>query len=481
VTTGGNFQFLGPEDGTYKLYFERSDVQMTSRTYWPGTHDEAAAGELVVSEGVVHDLGEITLEQGGLLSGNVFYGDQGGTLPASATVSIFKLGDDDTYELYFEGQTDSTGKLDAGIIDAGTYAVRARPSDIDSPFGSEWHTDARYFADRVDVVVGQGSTVQFQDIVLEERYFDTWRTAGPNRFETAVEISRELYPSENGVRPRPPVVYLVNAYNYPDALAAGPAAMSDGGSILPVAQDSAPESILAELEDLNPARIVVAGGVNAVSDAVIAQVGSRIPGAVISRIGEATRYETAAALVEDAFGSTGAAVAFIATGRNYPDALAAGAAAGRVGGPVILVEGAAGGVDAATVTLLQDLGIEDVYIAGGTAVVSTGIESGLQSLLGAGHVHRLAGADRFQTAAAINAEIFGDDAEVGFLASGFSFADALAGGPLAASYGAPLYLSVSDCMPDPTFYGLWDGQAQQVWLLGGEAVLSPAVEEFAEC
>lgn len=477
----GSFTLSGIADGTYRV--QLGQTATTAVLYWPGTPDVSSADDIVVSGGAVVQLGETSLQQAGRVEADVRFQPVGGALePAAAEVELWRLDEaEGTYRFYMSDTTNSgTGKVDLTLVPAGTYAVWARPTDLGDLLGPEWYTDSRYFAERTDVVVEAGKSTALAYMVLEERYFDTWRTAGASRFETAVEISRVMFPVDDGERARPPVVYLVNAYNYPDALAAGPAAIRQGGSILPVARDFAPDSILEELADLDPERIVVAGGVNAVSETVLDQVRAAVPGADVDRIGEATRYETGRALVEDAFPG-GSTAAFIATGRNYPDALAAGAAAGYVGGPVILVDGLAGGLDAATQDLLADLGVEDVFIAGGVSVVGDGVESALEALLGADHVHRLAGGNRFETAAAINAEIFADASEIGFVASGYSFPDALAGGPLAGAYGAPLYLSLDWCMPDPTFYGLWDGQAQGIWLLGGEAVLGPDVEEFAEC
>lgn len=89
-------------------------------------------------------------------------------------------------------------------------------------------------------------------------------------------------------------------------------------------------------------------------------------------------------------------------------------------------------------------------------------------------LRRLAGADRVETAARIS-EGTRDRSEVVVLARADEYADALAGGPLAASLGAPLLLTPSDRLADVTAAEVARLGATEAVLLGGEAALSPAV------
>src|SRR5690606_2086991 len=88
------------------------------------------------------------------------------------------------------------------------------------------------------------------------------RIDGANRYEVARNISTSAYPGTA------PVVYIANGENYPDALSAGPAAASEGGPLLLVKPDEIPEVIGAEIERLDPAKIVVVGGILSVSEGV---------------------------------------------------------------------------------------------------------------------------------------------------------------------------------------------------------------------
>ncbi len=80
--------------------------------------------------------------------------------------------------------------------------------------------------------------------------------------------------------------------------------------------------------------------------------------------------------MRDAFSAAGSRYAIVATGRTYPDALAAGPAAGHLDAPVLLVDGQRG-LQSATKATIGALGITDVYIAGGTGAVGASLESGL--------------------------------------------------------------------------------------------------------
>ena len=362
-----------------------------------------------------------------------------------------------------------------GWLAPGTYVFKLWNEK--SPFtGATYFKGARFFDDATEVTLGFGERRNLGTIVLPASSFSVGRIAGDDRFSTAVAISKRVIPDGQ----RAPVVYVTNAFDFPDALAAGPAAMRAGGVILPVSQASVPAEIAAELQRIRPRRVVFAGGRAVVSDAVRSAVAKLVPSdADLRRLGGASRYETADLIVRDAFADEGSRYAIVATGRTYPDALAAGPAAGHLDAPVLLVDGQRG-LQNATKATIGALGITDVYIAGGTGAVSTSLESGLNALLGDAHVTRLAGADRIFTAIEVNEAIF-DATDTGYLATAAGFADALTGGPLAAKNGAPLYLSSARCINYYTIEGLRYRQIARLTLLGGTGVLSSGVAKLTQC
>jgi putative cell wall-binding protein len=288
-----------------------------------------------------------------------------------------------------------------------------------------------------------------------------------------VEISQAFEPGVERV-------YLATGEGYADALSAGPAAAQFDGPLLLTTPGSLPASVLAELERLAPAEVIVVGGTSVISNAVISQVEGIDSQPQVERIFGGNRYETSRLLAADAFGAGSVDTAYIATGTNFPDALSAGPAAAHFDGPVVLVPGSAGTVDAATLALLDTLGVETVKIAGGTAIVSSGIESQLAGIFGDEDVDRNAGGNRYETAVAINADEFTTAPKV-FLATGSGYADALAGAALAGFENAPLFVVESGCIPQSVLNALIELGTTEVVLLGGIGALGEDVAELTGC
>lgn len=293
------------------------------------------------------------------------------------------------------------------------------------------------------------------------------RRAGSDRFATAVAISKDAFPD------RAPVVYVANGLTFPDALAAGPVAVKRGGPLLLVGPTEIPDSVRAELTRLKPERIVIVGGTGVVSGAVATQLRSFAP--TVQRIGGADRYATSRAVVRSTFSS--ASEVYVATGANFPDALSAAAAAASRGAPVVLLNGAASGIDSETRQLLRDLKPGRITIAGGTGVVSSGVAAALKQIA---PVRRLSGPDRFSTSEAINRGSF-SSATNAFIAYGFNFPDALAGSVLAGLRGGPMYISDTKCVPAGMVTHMQELGVQRVTLFGGKAVLTDAVGRLTRC
>lgn len=297
------------------------------------------------------------------------------------------------------------------------------------------------------------------------------RLFGADRYATAVEISKNSFPDGTTA------VFIATGTNFADALSAAPAAASVDAPLLLTRPSTLPPAVAAEITRLDPDTVYIAGGTGAVSTAVENAIRALDPTRTIERVQGADRYATSRAIADRFFGTVTAL--FIATGSNFPDALAAGPAAAQVGGPVILVRGSATTVDGPTLALLDALDAGTVYIAGGTGVVTLGIEEQLEALPAVDAV-RLSGLNRVQTAIAINDEVFGTTTDA-YLATSAGFADALAGGAAAASKSAPLYLSGAACVPAEVLASITLRAPSTVFVLGGQAVLSNTVLNLEPC
>jgi len=275
------------------------------------------------------------------------------------------------------------------------------------------------------------------------------RIAGANRYATAAAVSAAF------LSPPIDVAYVATGENFPDALAGSAAAGAGaGGPVLLVKPTSVPAETAAELTRLKPTVIVVLGGTAAISAGVESALGAY--GTVV-RVAGANRYATGALVSAYAFSS--ADTAYVATGTNFPDALAGGPAAVVAKGPVLLVE--QNNIPATVKTELARLGLSKIVVLGGTAAVSAAVESELGAY--AATVKRLSGANRFATAAAVSKDTFSPGVGSIFVATGLNFPDALAGGPVAGSLGGPILLVEKDSLPGDT-------EAEIERLTGGSCV-----------
>ena len=299
------------------------------------------------------------------------------------------------------------------------------------------------------------------------------RLAGADRYGTAVAISQSAFQSPGGQFK----VTVASGANFPDALAAGAVAVAQVGPLLLVPQNGVlPPNVSRELTRLNPFTVNIAGGAAAVSTSVQNQLTVFGTGTVLRWAGP-DRYGTAAQLAQ-LTGALGRTV-FIATGASFPDALGGSAAAGRLRGALMLIAGKA--VPQATASALTSGKPATVVILGGEAVVGSAVFSTVSSLAPGATVQRWAGADRYETAAAISLNTYPQGATTVYLASGENYPDALAAAPVAALVGAPLLLAEKDCVPASTLVELAHLGATNIVVLGGTSAVSEAAANLTPC
>lgn len=289
----------------------------------------------------------------------------------------------------------------------------------------------------------------------------TTRTAGVDRYATAAAFNADLEP---GIE----VAYIATGALFPDALAAGPVAGIEGAALLLVEQDAIPAATANELSRLRPVRIVVIGGVAAVSSAVAADLDAFTEGDV-TRIAGIDRYGTALALSGAAFTSA-VDVVHLASGAGFTDAVSAGPAAGFEHGPVLLVQGRT--LDDALAAELLRLTPDTVVIGGGADAVDPAVEAAVAALLPDAEVVRAAGVDRYATSVAIAERVFSDDTDTVFVATGLDFADALGATPAAVRRGAAMVLVPREgTVPDSVLDALGSLGAVDIVVVGGTAAV----------
>lgn len=267
------------------------------------------------------------------------------------------------------------------------------------------------------------------------------RIAGADEYETAIRISQGLFPEGAPPDTFTGNVFVATGEAFPDglvagALAGGATGQSRKGSLLLTRRDALPPGVLDEVWRLRPRQIRVLGGPAAVSRAVEEELRALVPFNT-RRILGVDRYETAAAIAGE-FDPNDSSTVFVATGENYPDALAVAPVASQRG-PVLLVK--RDEIPEVTVRSLLRLQPSEIVVLGGAAAISPAVETRLATGFGGARVRRVAGADRYETAALLSVD---EDAfpapPLTLVAPGDRFAYALTAGVAAAQAGSPLLL-----------------------------------------
>lgn len=295
-----------------------------------------------------------------------------------------------------------------------------------------------------------------------------FRLAGADRFATSAAVSAATWGG------RPTHAFIATGSNFPDALSAAAAAGGDfgRGPVLLVTRDSIPTSVASELARLRPYRIVVIGGTGVVSTQVEQALRSYASTGEVTRLAGADRYATSAAISARFFPER-VKRAFIATGADFPDALAGAAAAGTWNSPLLLVK--SDEIPPQVVAELRRLQPQRIYILGGRSVLGPNIEGTLNEF----HpdVVRLAGADRYATAAAVSQVNYVLGAKRVYLATGANFPDALTAAAAAGIHDSPLLLTRPSSLPAVVTAELERLKPGSGFIVGGSSVVSSAVQE----
>ena len=292
------------------------------------------------------------------------------------------------------------------------------------------------------------------------------RISGPDRYGTAAAISSTWTPGVD-------VAYVASGVNYPDAMPAGALGGTNDAPVLLTRPGSLPDVTSAELARLQPAKIVVMGGSAAVADSVLTELADYALADTpdeVSRIAGADRYATAAQA-----GYTypsGVQVAYVATGGDFPDALAAAARGGQLDSPVLLTK--TDHLPGSTIAALGHLNPDHIVVLGGTAAVSDEVMTALEDYT-LGTVTRTAGTNRYGTAAGLSGDHAPGVAAV-FVATGEVYADSMSGAPLTANILGPIVLTQPDNLPAETIAELERLNPQRIIILGGTAAVSSQVQ-----
>ena len=195
------------------------------------------------------------------------------------------------------------------------------------------------------------------------------------------------------------------------------------------------------------------------------------------RLAGYTRYETAGLLFDQGKWQQGGSIV-LASGANYPDALAASALAGDLNAPIMLTD--PNGLSSETEWRIQNLKPSRVYIVGGNAAVSVNVERRVAQLTGSGSsIQRIAGDTRYDTSLKV-ASSLSNPSDTVIVTTGTNYADALSISPYAFATGSPVVLSSpSSGLSDSALKAIKKAGYKKAVIVGGtSAVPAPVTSQL---
>jgi putative cell wall-binding protein len=231
-----------------------------------------------------------------------------------------------------------------------------------------------------------------------------------------------------------------------------------------------------ELTRLAPDHIVALGSTVVISASVFTALSAYAPVGQTFRYFGTSRFDTAAAVSSHTFSANCHCTAYVAYAMNFPDALAAAAAAGTVPGPVLLVA-TTGTINTATKNELLRLKPDHIVALGSTVVISASVFNALKAYAPAGQTFRYYGTSRFGTAASISSHTFPADCHcVVYISGANDFNGALAASSAAGTIKGPLLLvSTTGAIDVNTTNELLRLKPIQIIVIGGTNQVSTAV------
>jgi len=350
---------LGRDHGFAQVELRLEDPEATSLLWWTGqewrklegTRREAASGALVVvlaagTRPGLDDLGELRLAGGETPAARVGAPDRTGTAvaasrsshPRARSAQAVVLARDDVYADALTG-----GPLAAAV---GAPLLLSEPARLSPATATELR---RVLAPEGTVHLLGGTDALSAAVAAEVAAlgYAVERVAGGDRYRTAVAIARRLG--------NPGVVFEATGRDFPDAVSAGPAAISAGGAVLLTEGAEQAPVTRAYLEGRDVVRYAV-GGQAAAADPAATAVAGR------------DRYATSAEVARRFFDQPEAVG--LAVGNAFPDSLVAAPQLGRTRQPLLLVDRDALPAPITDYLTARSAGIGRVTAFGGSAALS---------------------------------------------------------------------------------------------------------------
>lgn len=289
----------------------------------------------------------------------------------------------------------------------------------------------------------------------------TTRITGSSKYDTADAIAEKGWIQSD-------TVVIASGVDFPDGLCAGPLAKKYNAPILLASATGLSDKTLSEITRLKAKKVIIIGGKGVIPSTVETQL-NNVGITSIQRIGGTDRYNTSI-LVAKQLDKPSAVV--VTSGENFPDSLSISSIASQQGMHILL--SSKNSLSDEALSYIKNSGATKTYIVGGTAVLSSSIESQVPNPV------RLSGKDRYRTNLAILNQ-FASNLKFDnvYLATGNDFADALVGSELAVQTQSPVILTGNSLEYDMSKYlaGHIQSNTKVVAIGDTNAVADSIVEE----
>ncbi len=229
----------------------------------------------------------------------------------------------------------------------------------------------RLKAKNVIILGGTGAVDTAVEKKLTGSGIKTERIAGQSRFETAAKIAQRL---QKQCGKKPTEVFFVDAYNFADALSVSAVAAAKNAPIIYLqTSGELDDANIKYLSDIKGSvkNAYVIGGKSAISDGMMSKAANALGLKSATRVAGSDRFETCVAVNEKFKDVLNSKTVCVATGMDFPDALAGGVFAAKNKAPLFLING-----KAATLTLsktqqafLKNKAAESIVVFGGKGAV----------------------------------------------------------------------------------------------------------------
>lgn len=297
-------------------------------------------------------------------------------------------------------------------------------------------------------------------------------------FVIAVVAAASLSPTPVAAQANGVTLVIANGRSLSDVgTAASLVAAGQGDAVLFVATDSLAPPATTVISDHVPSRVLLVGGVAALTEEVESELTDLAPGAAIERFAGTDRIDTAARAARKSLGDATGGTLVIANGWSLSDVGTAASVVASGGADAVLYAGK-NDLGDATQAVIAERQPSQILLVGGTAVLTANIEAQLAETASGASVDRYGGATRIETAARSAQHAFDEGATVAVIANGWTLEHVgVAAAYAAARDDAAVLYAQRTKLTDATEEILQDHEPTLIVLIGSRDHLSSRIDE----